>query len=179
MVATEAVSTHIFGVDTSDLRFRGVKKLVLELETRARTELFRSHLQAPTHTHTQSMNNTLRDFCCIEHQAILRGHQQLYYNTNLISNVDIDPERKPGARDHQDRRQKHLRKRVKNSLFILGENHDCTIFQLYFKMDCCKEKMEFFLKVFTQFSEFNNRNISHYTCHLLCTTAPSRHMWET
>ena len=32
---------HILGVDTSDLRFGGVKKLVLELETHARTELFR------------------------------------------------------------------------------------------------------------------------------------------
>ena len=31
------------GVDTSDLRFRGVKKVVLELETRAHTELFRIH----------------------------------------------------------------------------------------------------------------------------------------
>ena len=34
---------HILGVDTADLRFGGVKKLVLELETRARTELFRSY----------------------------------------------------------------------------------------------------------------------------------------
>ena len=34
---------YILGVDTSDLRFGGVKKLVLELETRDRTELFRIH----------------------------------------------------------------------------------------------------------------------------------------
>ena len=29
-------------------------------------------------------------------------------DTDLISNVNVDPERKPGTRDHQDRREKHL-----------------------------------------------------------------------
>ena len=29
-------------------------------------------------------------------------------NTDLIPDVNVDPERKPGARDHQNRRQKHL-----------------------------------------------------------------------
>ena len=52
--------------------------------------------------------------------------------------------------------------------------------------------MEFFLNVFTEFSEFSDKNICHYskraqTCHPAtscvrdrdATTASARHMWET
>ena len=36
-------NNNILGLDTSKLRFGGVQKLVLELETRPRTEQFKSH----------------------------------------------------------------------------------------------------------------------------------------
>ena len=50
--------------------------------------------------------------------------------------------------------------------------------------------LEFFLKVFTEFSEFRDKNNCHYskrtrTCYLLCvrnqdvSTVPVRQMWET
>ena len=37
-------NNNIFGVDTSELRFGSVQNLVLELETRPRTEPFRIHV---------------------------------------------------------------------------------------------------------------------------------------
>ena len=37
-------NNNILGLDTSELRFRGVQKLVLVLETRPRTEQFKSHV---------------------------------------------------------------------------------------------------------------------------------------
>ena len=36
-------NNNILGLDTSELRFGGVQKLVFELETRPRTEQFNSH----------------------------------------------------------------------------------------------------------------------------------------
>ena len=42
------MKTIIFWLDTSELRFGGVQKLILELETRPRTEAFRIHANAET-----------------------------------------------------------------------------------------------------------------------------------
>ena len=39
-------NNYVLGLDTSELRFRGVQKLVLELETRPRTEAFIIHVSS-------------------------------------------------------------------------------------------------------------------------------------
>ena len=38
-------NNNILGLDTSELRFGGVQKLFLDLETRPRTEQFKSHVR--------------------------------------------------------------------------------------------------------------------------------------
>ena len=68
---------HILGVDTSDLKFGGAKKLVLDLETRAHTELFRIHGMQPILPVTMTVKNiyvtvTVMDSFRVNRSLLLR-----------------------------------------------------------------------------------------------------------